>query len=506
MSAPPTETEIKFLLDPGACADMAKHPIFAHAARTLSPRRELTTYFDTDQCILRRHGYSLRIREKNGLHLQTLKKSPAGAGLVQRRNEWEWKLSANRLALRPLGKVLDARSNLNGELRRVRSKFVTEIHRQSFDIKLGGAQIEAVIDEGFVLAGDRQEPVRELELEIKQGPSGPAYRLALDLLEHYPLLLGAESKADRGYRLLTGSDSSSVKSRAAPLPHRAALKEALTATAQAALHGFVANIPAARAGNPEGVHQMRVALRRLRTMLVLYAPCLERCARERFNNAIRDLGAVLGTARDWDVFVEETLPAARNSGVRAEWIAALEERAAEKRESAHHGVRDLIGSKAPAELVLGIQAWLSDFDWAADQAQAARSAAAEIMPGFLDRVAAKVMRRGRAAARLSPRALHPLRKSIKKLRYSAEAVREFYDEKRVKRHVKRCKKIQTVLGTINDAQMTVRLVREIAPRHSAAWAPPAGGLMKWNTERREHASAKLGKVWRALKHAKPFWK
>ncbi|MGH6878135.1 MAG: CHAD domain-containing protein, partial [Rhizomicrobium sp.] len=503
MRGAPKETEIKLLFEPGAPPAMEQHPVFAHAARVDPPRHELTTYFDTDGLELHRHGYSLRIREADGGLVQTLKKSPANRAAHQR-NEWEWKLKRRRLALRPLDEALAADPEIDGVFRRAKAKFVSEIRRRRFDIPLDGSRVEAVVDEGVVRAGSRQEPVCEVELEIKEGPPGPALRLALDLIEHNPFRLGGESKADRGYRLLTGAVLPPSKARAAPLPREAVLDEALERTAGAALQAFTANMPAARAGDPEGVHQMRVALRRLRTMLVLFAPRLESCARERFNASIRDFGAVLGAARDWDVFVDETLREARDGGVRAEWTEAVNERAVAKREDAHGGVQALLDGKAPGELVLGIEAWLADPEWAAERPKSARAPLADIMPDLLDRLAEKVARRGRGATRLSPKELHPLRKSIKKLRYSAESVAELYPEKSVTRYVNRCKKLQTVLGAINDSQVTVHLVDEIAPPHSAAWAPAAGALLKWNADRLKDARDDLGAAWRKLRHSDRF--
>lgn len=316
---------------------------------------------------------------------------------------------------------------------------------------------------------------------------------------------GVMSKADRGFHPLTHKGAVAGKSRAVSLPPRATLQEALVSTADAALRDFMTNIPAAHDGDAEGVHQLRVALRRLRSALVFYAPYLERCARKRFSDAIRDLGIAFGTARDWDVFVEETLEAAKADGVGEEWIAAFAEEAAVRREASHHAVREQLDGKAPVELVFGIQAWLRGAVWVGPHAEAASEPIDEVMPDMFDRMARKVERRGRKIERLSPRELHPLRKSIKKLRYSAEGTSELYGEKSVNRYVKRCKILQIILGAINDAQVTARLVGEIVPARSAALAPAAGALNEWNARRLETSYKKLRKAWRRLQRAPAFW-
>lgn len=505
MAAAPTETEIKLVFEPGSRGNIERHPVFAEAVRAKPVRRELTTYFDTDDLLLHRHGYSLRTRRSDGQIVQTLKRIPEESATLFRRNEWEWHLKTGRPLLRPVQQLL-ADSGLDGALRHPQARIVTEILRHSFEIVHDGCEIEAVIDEGVVRAGGREEAVHEVELELRHGPAAPAYRLALQLLEHCPFRLGAESKADRGYRLLTGCGTPPKKSRGAPLPRDAALGQAFVWTIGAALQGFVANIPAAQAGIPEGIHQARVALRRVRSMLVLYAPCLERCARERFNNAVRELGAVLGAARDWDVFLDETICAAARAGVPADWIAALSEPAEARRLTAHAAVRERLESKAPAELVLGLEAWIGESEWATDLPHASRTPVRKILPELLDRLADKVERRGRRIARLSASELHPLRKSVKKLRYSVESASGLYREKSVKRYVKACKKLQTVLGAINDARVARWLLAEIAPADSAVLGAPAGALQRWNVDRQRGLRRDLEKAWGKLKSADPFWK
>lgn len=99
-----------------------------------------------------------------------------------------------------------------------------------------------------------------------------------------------------------------------------------------------------------------------------------------------------------------------------------------------------------------------------------------------------------------------MRKSIKKLRYSAESTPELYPGKDVNRFVKACKKLQAVLGAINDAKVTVRLLTEIAPGDSACLAAAAGAVQRWNIDRQNGSMPALEKAWKTLKHADLFWK
>jgi triphosphatase len=120
------------------------------------------------------------------------------------------------------------------------------------------------------------------ELELRDGMLAPLYRLALDLHATVPLTIGPESKADRGYRLRTGQAPAARKAPDLDLDRDVGVPGAFREIVTAGLGHLLANQPAAAAGDPEGVHQMRVAIRRLRTALVLFGTHLKPHATARF--------------------------------------------------------------------------------------------------------------------------------------------------------------------------------------------------------------------------------
>lgn len=498
MHSDPTETEIKLIVDPARAPQIARLPLFAHAKS--APRREHTTYFDTDDLALRRRGFSLRVRESGKHHVQTLKHASAGAAAVGTRNEWEWRVRSNALDMRPLEALAKRKSELDGQYAHAAPKFATDIRRKTVAIALeGGTKVEAAFDRGIIRAGDTSEVVSELEIEIRDGPVAPAYRLALALAKEGALRLGIESKADRGFRLITGKPAAAEKSHAARLGPRTSLRDAITLFAHTAITDFVANMPAAYEGDAEGVHQMRVALRRLRTLFVLFAPHLERNERNRFNEAIRKLGATLGAARDWDVFVLETLPEAACAEVPAPFVEEMRKRGQARRTRAHRAVRHLIEGPDPTELVLTLECWIADDAW---RTNGGHERVEDLLPHLLDRLLKKTQKRTKGLAGFSSSELHPLRKSIKKLRYSAESCADVFGKASVSAYVRRCKKLHNLLGTINDAAVTERLLKEIMP------APSNGAsarLFDWNGERAKGARKKLLRAWKKLEAVELFW-
>ncbi len=500
MRACPTETEIKLLVDPAAIPLLEKHPAFAHAKPR--DRHELSTYYDTDDLALHKRGFSLRLRKSGRQVLQTLKRAVASKAVFGQRQEWEWALASDTLDLGRLEQVARQTHGLDGEFARATPKFVTDIRRRTFCLKLEGeTKVEAVFDRGIVAADKRREEIGELELEVKAGPPAPAYRLALDLARKHGLRIGAESKAARGYRLLAGTAARAEKSQSVELPEIASLQDALALMVGAALGQFVANLPAARAGDTEGVHQMRVALRRLRTVLVLFGPHLESNATERFNAAIRKMGATLGAARDWDVFAWEIPKEAERDGVSEAVLSELRGAVAAPRRAAHVAVERLIDGARPTRWVLGLEAWIASGEWRRSEHRDDDEDLRAVLPDLLDRLRRKVGKRGRHLCKLSASELHPLRKSLKKLRYSAEACGALYDRKDVQAYVKLCKKLQTLLGKINDAAVSAQLIQEIDPSPQALAA-----MLDWRDARWAQARTKLGPAWDKFRDSAPFWR
>ena len=500
MNGNPTETEIKLLFPPGAAARIERHPVFEGAEP--ETRHERTTYFDTDAFALREHGYSLRVRKSGRAHIQTLKHASARSAVVGQRDEWEWPVVSNRLDTGPLDALAGKADELEGAYAQARPKFVTDIRRKAYELVLdGGTKIELAIDRGVIHAGTSREAVNEIEVEIKDGPPGPAYRLALDLARRNGLRLGPESKADRGYRLVEGKRASPAKARAAEIAPGASLKEALAFATGAALSQFVANMPAAEAGEAEGIHQMRVALRRLRTAFVLFGPCLQTKAIKRFNAAIRKMGVPLGAARDWDVFVIETMPEAVKGGVPEPALAGIAAAARKARERSHAAVRRMLAGPEPTTLVLEIEAWVSGGRWRGDDCIEAATPVVDLLPKLLGRIRRKVGKRARGLTRRSSARLHPLRKSIKKLRHASEDSAALFKRSRVSAYARHCRRLQILLGEINDAAVTKRLLAAIG---SGAKRPAE--LLEWNAKRSAAALKMLPDAWARLDAAKAFWR
>ncbi|HEY1412651.1 MAG TPA: CHAD domain-containing protein [Rhodopila sp.] len=496
----PREIELKLTVPAASVDALLAHPVL-QAAAPPDRRREVTVYFDTPDQALAQHGMSLRIRHRNDRRIQTLKLD-RGAGVAADRGEWEWPVEQDEpdlhlLRRTPAADKLPRRTGLAPVV-------TSEIDRTVRLLKLPDSTvIEAAFDEGVIAAGDTRQPVRELELELREGDPAALYRLALQLHSDIPLTVESESKAARGDRLRSGAKPAAHRTEAVELEPTASAALAFRRILSAELGHLLANRPAARAGDAEGVHQMRVAVRRLRAALTLFQPHLEPHTAALFQDELRRLGRVFGEARDWDVFCLQTLPETLEAADAAGWRDLLLEPATEAREIAHRRFEEQLEAPSFTALVLGLAAWAEQRNLLGD-AELDRPIK-DVCAGLLDRLARKVERRGRHIAHRSDAERHALRKSLKKLRYGIEYLQAVFSSKPVHAYLHGCKDLQQSLGDMNDAVTATALADLLVDGTRPDLAPAAGALAEQLGRRREHALHHLERQWHEFRAEPRFW-
>jgi inorganic triphosphatase YgiF len=126
------------------------------------------------------------------------------------------------------------------------------------------------------------------------------YQLALALHAAAPLTVMKESKAERGYRLRSRRPPAALKASDVALDSGTSTAETFRLLLASGLSHLLVNRAVALSGDAEGIHQMRVAIRQLRAVLILLEPHLEPHATSRFVAELRRIGQVFNEARDWD--------------------------------------------------------------------------------------------------------------------------------------------------------------------------------------------------------------
>lgn len=359
------ETELKLRVEPRHLARLRQHPLLKGAAHT-APRKLYSIYYDTPQLELWRAGVALRLRREGSRWVQTVKGGGSAAGGVHRRNEAEAAIAAPSPDVTAITDAALAAHFASPRLRaRLRPVIVTEFTRASWMLTAAqGVKIEASIDRGTIKSGDAIEAICELELEVKAGPPWRACQVALQLLETVPLIAEDRSKAERGFELRRGVALTPHKSGPSPLRPEMTCNDAFKALAHSCLAQFVANQRGMLGtDDPEYLHQMRVALRRLRSVFTTFAPLFPDYALAQPVAETRWLATALGPARDWDVFAAETLPPVTARYTTHAGIAVLSRSALRLRRAANRAARRAVASARGQGFLLALGGWLSAETW-----------------------------------------------------------------------------------------------------------------------------------------------
>lgn len=478
------EVELKLLCDSAdAEALMAAAPAGEDETREL-----VSVYFDTEDRALQKAGVSLRVRDGSGRHVQTLKR---GEGLARREVEAEVPSFApdpKMKALKPLLKAADDPA--------LKPLFSVAVTRRQRLVQYAGATIEMAFDEGEVRAGRDVRPVHELELELKSGARPALFALALELGKAAPLYLSFETKSARGQRLAIGDE---LRGGAARLDKSATTQEAFQAIAGRALARMTAAAERVReAVAAEPVHQLRVAVRTLRSTLATHEAILNDGEDKRLAADLKWLAKSCDATRDLDVFLGETLAPA-DAG--APGLAELAETARAARETSAQTLLYAVSSQRFRDLALELARWLETGAWLDDPltAKLRRKPARAFAADALARHRRRLLKKARGLAELEPEDRHKARIAAKKLRYAAEGAEALYPARRLESLIKPLKALQEALGQLNDIAAARSLVDHLAPPPEAKAA--ADRLLQARAQREADLLADAEQALKAIRRA-----
>jgi triphosphatase len=506
------ETELKLLLSPEDLRLALRHAAVAalRAGRGRTDRL-VSVYYDTPDGALVRGGVALRVREMRGRWVQTVKGGGVAAGGLHEREELEWRLPG---ATPDPGLLAGTRFEELFASDAVRDRlapvFRTDFERVARPLAWpDGTRAELALDRGTVAAGARSAPISEMELELRSGDATHLFELAQALAADLPLRLGHASKAERGYALARLVRPAPQKQQRIELDPAMPVAAAMRTIAVACVAQVQANETGFLAGrDPEYLHQLRVGLRRLRSCMALVRKHVPSGRIEPLVEELRWLGRALNPARDWDVFMTETLPPLLNAFPSDPGLVALRARGIRVRRASNAAARDHVRSARYTRLLLAVGGALARQDLAA--LTAGTGELSEPIEAFATRLIArrhaKLRKRGAALRAATPEARHAARIAAKRLRYAAEFFASLYSPKRAKRYIAALEDIQDTLGLLNDLAIAERLLADAASGTKQALDPRSMGIVTgWCAAVAHHALARVGPDWKRFKSAKEFW-
>lgn len=507
---PPREIELKLAASPEALEKLRGADLIARHARNQGVTRRLdAVYYDTPDRLLDRNGLSLRVRRSGKRHVQTLKRSGAGDPLA--RDEWEVALPNEvlDLTLLPLAEIGEPLASLSaGQLAPV---FATRIKRRLRRLDYAGALIEIAFDDGAIEAGENSQPVSEVELELKEGEAAALYELGLALLDIVPLQVATQSKSARGYGLAFSRLPRAIKAKPVEISEHDNADAAIAAILGNTYRQLLGNLaPVATGSGPEGVHQMRVSLRRLRSALSVLKREVASAALAPIGREAKRLGHVLGPARNWDVFITQTIPDIEAEGLDGAGLPMLRKAAEPFQAASYAAIEERLANPQTSRFLLSFGALIERRGWRSGLPSEAMAVLAEPASDFAGRVLARThrqaLKRGRGFGSLQPEARHELRLALKKLRYTAEFFLSLYDGAPARKYLARLSRLQEALGLANDAATTQHLLADLrAGKAGPELHFAAGAAHGWQSRQAVEAGRQLKKRWRRFEAASPFW-
>ncbi|WP_207480293.1 CYTH and CHAD domain-containing protein [Arenibaculum pallidiluteum] len=509
------EVELKLRVRPDDLGKLAGVPVLASGGPGSSGKLH-STYFDTEDLRLHRRGVSLRVRRQGRRFVQTVKLGGAPTGTHLARGEWETPVPgpAPDLGLLPEGAARAELALVTAD--ELRPVFTAEVRRTTRTLSGNGAEIEAAIDRGEIRRADgAAEPVAELELELKAGSALDLYAVAIAVAESVPVRVETRTKSDRGYALAADARPAAVKARPVEIAADASVEQAFEAILRNCLSQVLANQHAAEAGAAEGIHQMRVGLRRMRSALVLFKRFLPPQQLAELGAEVKWLAGELGGARNWDVFLDQLLPPVEEALPGNPALAALRAEAVAARERGHARARAAILSQRCTLLLLRFGAWLEARSWrrqeVSEDSATLMQPVGVVAEALLSRRQRAARRRGKGFARLAAGPRHELRIALKKLRYATEFFRPLYSEdgRAVSRYLRQLSALQDALGHANDVATAGELLAELEAASGDRLPLPArtgsGLVVGWHARGLVDGEPELRAAWDDFADARPFW-
>jgi triphosphatase len=498
----PTATDLRAI---GRLTHLGPYPLRSRGAVRLH-----STYLDTPSLTLARHGVALRLRRQGRQWEATLKWAGQVEGDVHERPEMTVALpKAPALPFAPLPGPLHTQLAALVAGRQLSPILISEIHRRLFDVLPASTAAtpeplaELALDRVRLRAPQDGQPEAaycEVEIEQREGERRDITSLARLLRDGFNLVPSSASKFGRGLTLLYGAGI--IGSGDQRVLAYDTVRDGVRHIVARHLHRLRLHDPGTRTGeDPESLHDMRVATRRLRAAVRVFAGGIPARLQNSMRRELQWLGQLLGPVRDLDVQMAklESFTAAAPAGFRPA-LGCLREYMEGERARRRAGMLAGLDTARYFRLLLRLERFADARAHGRSRDAASQEPIVIAGQRAIKRAFRRLIKRGdRIQATPHPEDLHALRIRAKRLRYLLEFLRELTG-KPGRRLVKRLTALQDLLGSYHDAVVLADFVRVYVEGAGAQLAPSQlvalGALVAGELRFAEQKRADFEATWR----------
>jgi triphosphatase len=260
--------------------------------------------------------------------------------------------------------------------------------------------------------------------------------------------------------------------------------------------------------DPEPVHQMRVAVRRLRSAIKVFRRAVRSPEVDAADAGLKALAARLGPTRDWDVFVTETFATVAEAFPGDKHLKRLLAAAERRRRTCHSELRAFLTSIDFHRLGIELACLAGGTEWQETLGEAEKAELALSLEQFaarvLDRRLKRLVQVETALSELEPSELHSVRLVAKRLRYAAEIFAPLFPAKAANRYLRRLSDLQDRLGMLNDVSVAQALLGELGGK-GGSQAFASGLVLGFSGAHGGRTRGKIDAVWQKFRRQSPFW-
>ncbi len=421
------------------------------------------TYFDTADRDLYQNQLSFRVRKTAKGYNATIKGLGAQQGGLSIRREWNVSIPDDKPHIEAFAQVMDEPeyNKLAGIIgnRDLLPIFTSDFQRMTADLHNdNGSQVELAVDKGQITTGDGSLPICEVELELMKGQPADLLKLGAQLAARYPLRVEEKSKFARGLELLgiPISESATLSKFDKDSPVGEVMLAMFTYYLQQILAGQ--DVLTAAPDDPESIHQIRVRIRQLRSLLSFFKPLLDQ---EEYNQVMARLGEMsgqLGPIREMDVLLSEWQSLQLSYPNILAGSRSLEQLLKAERAKELNPVYQHISAGGNTPELLRVWSFFEERSWL--QHPDSNKPLKQFMDQRLKKWVRNIDKTLRTVDYNDILVLHPLRIRTKKLRYAVQALEPVLGRK-YRALLPELKELQDKLGTICDAHGEATLIQKL---------------------------------------------